>query len=206
MRNTLETRIGLFVALIAIAAVLVLETLGVREQFQKGKEIQAAFQTVQELRVGDRVKMAGVEVGQVTRIALTNNQVLVTMKVQSDAPIKTDSTARIKFAGLLGQNYVSLDFGSPDAPEAMEGFPIQTEEQPDLSAIMEKMDKVASGVENLTRGNSQADSRRRKGKFGFFQYRDNGINTSNRAITYCCLGDRLFEIALGPAVDRLKFL
>ena len=71
---------------------------------------------MQELKVGDSVKMAGVEIGRVEKIALTDNKVKVTMKLHPDAVVKTDSKAIIKFTGLMGQNFVAIDFGSPDAP------------------------------------------------------------------------------------------
>jgi len=59
MRNTLETRLGIFVALAVIAAVLILETVGGVDRFRRGYHLKADFRTVQELKVGDRVKMAG---------------------------------------------------------------------------------------------------------------------------------------------------
>jgi phospholipid/cholesterol/gamma-HCH transport system substrate-binding protein len=151
MRNSLETRIGIFVALTALAAVFVLEMVGGIEKFKPGYHISARFNTVQELKVGDRVKVAGVEVGRVEEIALGDEQVIVRMKVRRDAGIKTDSVATIKFAGLLGQNFVALTFGTPGAPVAVNDTILSTTEQPDLSAIMVKLDNVASGVENLTK-------------------------------------------------------
>src|SRR6267378_2377793 len=153
MKNTLETRLGIFVALAVIAAVLILETVGGVERFRRGYRLNALFNNVQELKVGDRVKMAGVEIGRVQNLTLTNNKVLVTMKVvvarRND--VKTDSIASVKFTGLLGQNYVAIDFGTPGAPPASEDAYLNTEEQADVSAIMQKIDNVATGVENLTK-------------------------------------------------------
>ena len=149
MKNTLETRLGIFVALAVIAAVLILETVGGVERFRRGYHMYADFKTVQELKIGNPVKMAGVEIGRVEDIRITNNAVRVTMKLQKN--VKTDSIAIVRFTGLLGQNYIAIEFGSPDAPRATEGTVLKTEEQPDLSAIMQKIDNVASGVENLTK-------------------------------------------------------
>lgn len=153
MKNTLETRLGIFVALAVIAAVLILEIVGGVERFQRGYRIKALFNTIQDLKEGDRVKMAGVEVGRVDNISLdeTNNKVLVTMKIRRTVEVKTDSVATIKFTGLLGQNFVALDFGSRNAPIAAPGTVLATAEQPDLSAMMAKIDNVATGVENLTK-------------------------------------------------------
>jgi len=152
MKNTLETRVGVFIAFIAIAAVLIIEILGGMGQFRGGRKVYALFNTVQELKVSDRVKMAGVEVGRVEAIEITNNAVRVTMVLRKDAQVRTDSIASIRFAGLLGQNFVSLTFGSPGKPLAAEGTVLSTEETPDLGAIMTKLDHVAGSVENLTKG------------------------------------------------------
>jgi phospholipid/cholesterol/gamma-HCH transport system substrate-binding protein len=98
------------------------------------------------------VKMAGVEVGRVEQISLTESKVKITMKLHADAAVKTDSTASVKFAGLMGQNFVSIDFGSPTNKTLLASDQyINTAEQPDLNAIMQKLDNVASGVENLTK-------------------------------------------------------
>jgi phospholipid/cholesterol/gamma-HCH transport system substrate-binding protein len=152
MKNSLETRLGIFVALAVIAAVLILETIGGIERFQRGYHVNAEFNNIQDLKEGDRVKMAGVEVGRVEKIALdeTNNKVRVTLKLKKDVIVKTDSTARIKFAGLLGQNYVSLDFGTGSVTATNDAL-LATSEQPDLNKMMEKLDNVASGIDRMTR-------------------------------------------------------
>ncbi|HET7624204.1 MAG TPA: MlaD family protein [Verrucomicrobiae bacterium] len=151
MKNSLETRIGIFVVLAALAAVLILQMVGGMEKFTRGYHMEAFFNSAQELKVGDRVKLAGVEVGRVEKIQLDQNKVKVTMKIRKTAGVKTDSVAAIEFSGLLGQNLVSLTFGSPDAPLAVDDTVLSTVERPTLSSIMVKLDNVASGVENLTK-------------------------------------------------------
>ena len=150
MRNTLETRIGLFVAITVLAAAIILERVGSFEALQQGRQVKALFSEIQDLKIGDRVKMAGVEVGRVQSIQLTNNKVMVVMKVRPTAEIKTDSAATIKFMGLLGQNFVAVDFGTPRGEALKEGQFIDTKEQADLSAIMQKLDNVAGVVEKIT--------------------------------------------------------
>lgn len=151
MKNSLETRLGLFVALVMLATFFVLAIIGGFEKFQRGLHVHALFNTVQELKIGDRVKMAGVEIGKVEDIQITNSSVKVTMKLRARNSVKTDSLAMIKFAGLMGQSFVSLDFGTPAGPLASEGTVLKSAEQPDISAILVKLDNVASGVENLTK-------------------------------------------------------
>jgi phospholipid/cholesterol/gamma-HCH transport system substrate-binding protein len=151
MKNSLESRLGIFVAFAVLAAVVIIEMLGGPEHFMRGYHLWALFDNVQELKVGDRVKMAGVEVGRVEKIQLEGERAKVTMKMKHNVEVRTDSVATIKFTGLMGQNFVSLDFGSDNAPLATDNARLTSKEQADLSVVMAKIDDVASGVQNLTK-------------------------------------------------------
>ncbi len=151
MRNRLETRIGIFFAVAAGAAVVLVETIGGTDWLHRGYHVNALFANVRQLRIGDPVRMAGVQIGRVDGIALTNNRVRVTMKLDKDATVRTDSKAAIKSPGLLGeQNFVAIDFGEKGLP-VEEGSELTTVEQPDLDVILAKLENVATGVENLTK-------------------------------------------------------
>lgn len=151
MKNSLETRLGIFFALALIAAVVVLEISGTRDIFHRGYQLRALFDNVQELKKGDPVRMAGVDVGRVEKVQLSSNRVEVILTVDKHTLVKTDSKASIKFVGLMGQNYVSLGFGTGQAPLASPGTLLETEEQADLNSLMVKLQSVASGVEGLTK-------------------------------------------------------
>ncbi len=152
MKNTsLETRLGMFVALVVVAALVLLEIAGGTDIFKKGYRLHGHFNTAQELKVGDPVKMAGVPIGKVEKIGFDQGKVKVTMKLDQAAEVKTDAKAVIKFAGLLGQNFISINLGTPTVPNLEPDSFIQTGEQPDLSAMMQKLDNVAGGIENLTK-------------------------------------------------------
>ena len=149
MKNSLETKLGIFVILAVFAAWAIIETLGSADWFSHGYRISALFNTVQDLKAGNSVKMAGVEIGRVEKIALVNNKASVTMKLHPDAVVKTDGKAVVKFTGMMGQNFVAIDFGSAEAPRAVDGAVLATVDQPDLNAIMAKLDSAATGIENF---------------------------------------------------------
>jgi phospholipid/cholesterol/gamma-HCH transport system substrate-binding protein len=151
MRNSLETRLGIFVALALIASLLVVEMVGGLEFFKRGYHVSALFNNIQDLKAGDSVKMAGYVVGRVDRTELTEGRVKVTMRLKSGTVVKTDSIATVRFTGLMGQNYVSIDFGSPTAKRLDPDQLIATAEQPDLNILMARLDNAAAGVENLTK-------------------------------------------------------
>lgn len=150
MKNTLETRLGLFVVIALVAGFCIMEVLGAIN-LKPGLHLSASFDAIQDLKLGDSVKMAGVPIGKVEKIKLTDGKVELTLKLNKDAPVHTDSKATIKFTGLMGQYYVAIDFGSSQAPRMADGSVIATVEQPDLSALMAKLDDVATGVQNLTK-------------------------------------------------------
>jgi len=153
MKDSIETRLGMFFALAIIAALVILESLGTFAFFQRGYHLHALFLNVQELKVGDAVKMGGVPVGRVESITLTNTFARVTMNLDQKMKdqVRLDSAATIRFTGLMGQNYVAISFGTPAAAKAEDNTTLPSVEQADLSALMGKLDNVASGVENLTK-------------------------------------------------------
>lgn len=151
MKESIESKLGIFFALAVVLVLLILEYLGSFGFLERGYHVHALFKNVQDLKIGDPVKMAGVHVGRVQNIVLTNSAADVTMNLNRDAEVKTDSKASISFTGLMSQNYVGIDFGTPDAPKVEDNSILETTEQPDLSQVFTKLDHVATGVENLTR-------------------------------------------------------
>ena len=69
----------------------------------------AQFSNAIALSVGDDVRIAGVRVGQVERIAIAERRVAeVEFSVQRDHPLPSSVTAAIKYRNLVGQRYIAL--------------------------------------------------------------------------------------------------
>lgn len=151
MKPSLETRLGIFFAFAAIAAVLLIELSGGVDVFRKGYQLHADFRTIGQLKAGDPIKMAGVQIGRVLDFEFVEDKVRVTVKIDGNRQVKTDAIARIESAGLIGQNYISVNIGSATAPAFEAGGVMQTEELPDFSALMKKLDNLAGGIENVTK-------------------------------------------------------
>jgi phospholipid/cholesterol/gamma-HCH transport system substrate-binding protein len=79
-----------------------------------GKQLtyRAQFTDVAGLVKGDEVRIAGVRVGQVTDIGLSQKQerptAEVTLEVSADVPVPAAVQATIKYRNLVGQRYISL--------------------------------------------------------------------------------------------------
>jgi phospholipid/cholesterol/gamma-HCH transport system substrate-binding protein len=168
MKNSLETKLGIFVFMAILAGWAIVETLGGTDWFHHGYHVTARFNTVQDLKPGDRVKMAGVEIGRVEDIQLSDSKVTVKMKLRDDGMVKTDSKASIKFTGLMGQNFVGIDFGSENGTPAKDGTELSSFEQPDLSAVMSKLDSAVDGIQSMTKTFASDDIHNLFGPLGDF--------------------------------------
>ncbi len=151
MKNSIETRLGMFFALALVATVLLIELTGGMRFFRRGDQIHALFGNIQDLKEGDPVKMAGFNIGRVEKIGLDQGKVRVTMRIDKGTELRSDSKATIRFTGLMGQNFVSVTFGSPTAPLLSDNQIIETQEAADFASLMVKLEGVAGGIENITK-------------------------------------------------------
>ncbi|MEW6611358.1 MAG: outer membrane lipid asymmetry maintenance protein MlaD [Pseudomonadota bacterium] len=118
-RKAVDWWVGIFV-LLGLAALVVLALrvgnladLGTRG----GYPIVATFDNVGGLKVKAPVKMGGVPVGRVQSISIDPQSYLAVVRMEIEPGIKlpTDTGASIYTAGLLGEQYVTLEpGGSPD--------------------------------------------------------------------------------------------
>ena len=157
MKNSLETRLGIFFALVFVAAFVLFEMVGGGRFFDSGIPIKARFNSAGDLTVGDPVTLAGVDVGRVQAIRIADGKVEVSMTVEPAAGVRTDSKASIKFTGMMGQNFMAIDFGNPASPVVSTGALLESREQPDLAAIMSKLESAADGMQNMTKSFSGED-------------------------------------------------
>lgn len=80
-----------------------------------GLKLYAAFDETGDLAVRAPVVIAGVRVGEVTRISLEKNfRARVDFDLDSSLQLPTDTTASIMTAGLLGNRFIELQPGGED--------------------------------------------------------------------------------------------
>ncbi|WGI23695.1 MlaD family protein [Halomonas alkaliantarctica] len=121
----METRahhvlIGLFTLGTAIAALLFALWMSYAAGERSYQPYRILFErSVSGLSVGSRVQYNGIEVGEVTELNLNPDdprQVIAHIRVYDDAPIKTDTRAKLAFASITGSMSVQLHGGTPEAP------------------------------------------------------------------------------------------
>ena len=75
-----------------------------------GYNLIAKFENADGLSSGSDVKISGVKIGSVVTQDLDKNsfQAVITLKLNKDVKIPTDSSAKISSEGLLGSKYISI--------------------------------------------------------------------------------------------------
>lgn len=71
-------------------------------------EYSAIFTDVSGLRSGDNVRVAGVQVGKVTKIEVSGRQARVEFSLKESQPLLDTTKMVMRFQNLLGQRYVAL--------------------------------------------------------------------------------------------------
>ena len=117
--RTVEIAVGLFIAAgLAALFMLAMKVSNLSSVTDNsGYVVRARFNSIGGLKVRAPVTLAGVTIGRVTGIDLDNTtyQAVVKMFIYARYNrIPEDSSARIFTAGLLGEQYVSLQPGGSD--------------------------------------------------------------------------------------------
>ena len=126
--SRLKPKNNLGVALLTLAILLPLIYLGFTKSipFKPQYEIKAAFESSNNLKNGSPVRIAGVEVGKVTKVERAERggeAAVVTMRIgKAGRPIHDDARAKIRPRIFLeGNFFVDLEPGTPSAPELADG-------------------------------------------------------------------------------------
>jgi len=136
-------RVGLvvFVALIAFAVGIFM--VGRRASlFTRKVDYRIRFGSAAGLTTGNAVRLAGVTVGNVTDVALSEKPgdstvtVIVSIERKMTSRIRTDTTASIKTIGLLGDKYIELAGGSATAAEISPGGEIPAASEAGIEKLL----------------------------------------------------------------------
>jgi len=115
--RTTQFIVGVF-GLVGIAALSVLAfTLGrIPLVAAPHYMLYAMFDNVSGLKVNDGIQIAGVKVGKVSAITLSqkNERAQVTLQVNDGIMVDEDAIASIKTSGIIGDKYVSVSIGGGD--------------------------------------------------------------------------------------------
>jgi phospholipid/cholesterol/gamma-HCH transport system substrate-binding protein len=116
--------------------------------------VYAEFKQVAALDTGAKVRVAGVDAGEVEEIRVPegpSGRFRVRMRVRSDLRplIRVDSIALIQNDGLVGNKFVQIQTGTEAAPAVADGGTIQSREPFDIADLMLTMSQTLATVNTM---------------------------------------------------------
>src|ERR1019366_1157897 len=131
-----QLRVGLTLLFAsATLAVLIFVMSGTGGWFTRKITLRSYFDNAGGLREGAPVRLAGVDIGNVTGIRIVGDKpttpVEVTMKVNTKYKfnLRKDSITLLATAGVLGETYVDIDSSTASAAEAKDGDTLAARQQ-----------------------------------------------------------------------------
>ena len=155
---TPEAKVGIFVLIgIILLVYMSLRVGGIQFGRAEGYEVYIRFESAAGLDNDASVRVAGVEIGRVKGIVLQNNKAKVVLRINPDVKIGKDFTAVLKTKGLLGERYVELIPGSPNAPSLEAGGEItRVTTYTDLDKLISILSDAATDIKKVSESLSNA--------------------------------------------------
>ncbi len=141
--------VGIFAAAsLGLLALVLVVFGGVRLLSQRDDYYITYEQSVMGLEVGATVSFNGIKVGRVGKVASDPQnleRVRVTIEVDADAPVRADTRAELKMAGITGLKAIDLRGGTASAPRLPAGSTIVAGE-----TTLDKLEKQAKTLVDQT--------------------------------------------------------
>ena len=150
-------RVGLTVVVALALATAGTFLIGREQQFWERKQgYEIRFTRINGLRVGSVVSLTGVDIGLVDDVSFPENSsanylsVMVRVSRRAAVRIREDSVARIRTIGLLGDKYIEISAGSPQAAELPPGAIIPSADPIDYEALLGESGDIITNIVEVT--------------------------------------------------------
>ena len=112
MKWTTEAKVGLFTVVGVVLFAVCIVFLGRFDIFAAPTmHIAGNFQSVTGLKEGNTVRFSGVKVGKVKSMQVTDKGITVSMDIDKDVKIPTDSAFTMESDGILGDKFIQITPG-----------------------------------------------------------------------------------------------
>jgi phospholipid/cholesterol/gamma-HCH transport system substrate-binding protein len=151
-----QLRVGLTVLFASVTlGVLIFVMSGTGGWFTSKITLRSYIDNAGGLRVGAPVRLAGVDIGNVTGVQIVQGRpmtpVEVTMKVNTKYlfSLRKDSVTLLSTAGILGETYVDVDSSAAKGPAAADGDTLAAREQPDIQDVVRASQGTLQNMDSL---------------------------------------------------------
>lgn len=147
-----EVKAGLMIFVSLTILVLFLIAIFGIDYGKKTNEYWVYLKYVGGISEGSLVKFMGMDVGQVTKITLPdekNNLVGVKLEINAKTPVKTDSRAFLTSIGLMSDQHIEINPGTPGASPLPSGSVIESKEALSFAQMTEALGDLNNQVQVL---------------------------------------------------------
>ncbi len=136
---SIETCVGFFMIIGLLSMGYLSVKLGDIDLFGTNQYIiKARFENVSGLKEGATVEIAGVPVGKVSKMHLTDYEALVVLLIDPDVKVQDDAIASIRTQGIIGDKYIKITPGGAEGYINPEGEILETESSIELEELVSK--------------------------------------------------------------------
>ena len=161
-----QTRTELIVGIFVLIGIACLGYLAIRLGKLEilgsgGYVVYADFASVAGLKIGDSVEIAGVKIGKVETITLSDDRGRLGLRVNDGVKVQDDTIASVRSRGLIGDKFVLLSPGASDKLLRNGDRIRETESPPDLPDLLGKIvagDVTTGGKKENTSGGKKDDT------------------------------------------------
>ena len=153
-----ELKVGLFVLVFAIVIGLSVFVLGgSSKMFAHEYKLKTSFLDVKGLKTGAVVRLAGIDIGQVSKVNFGSDQgsknieVELNIRTEYQPRLRADSNASISQVGVLGDMYISLSVGSPDKEMLPDNGRIASVESIDYLSYASKATEIVENASSISK-------------------------------------------------------
>jgi len=139
MAHSLERKVGFFFLFGMIILGIMLEIGEKWNPFEKKIRYTTYLTSITGLKVGDPVRLSGVDVGKIDAISIIDNRIRIDFEVKPGTKIKTDSEASLRLTNLLGGQFLGISFGSLEAPLLPPGSTVKGKDVANIDIIVDNV-------------------------------------------------------------------
>lgn len=147
-----ELKVG-FLTILAIASLVIVSMTITANKSGFGDYVQ--YKTILKDATGiyekSSIKVAGIVAGRIKKIELSGSQALVIFEVLEQIKITKFSTLRIKSVGFLGDKYIDIYLGDPEAQRLPSGSIVQAEGGEGFEQLGKDAGAILKDVKEISR-------------------------------------------------------
>ncbi|MFY9673752.1 MAG: MlaD family protein [Terriglobales bacterium] len=151
-----QLRVGLTVVIASIILmVLIFLMSGTGGWFTHKIHLTAFIDNAGGLREGAPVRLAGVDIGNVTKVRINRDRPLTPVEIQMKVAttyafaLHKDSVATLATAGVLGETFVDIDSSLAKGPEVQDGDTLAAKSVPDIQDVVRSTQGTLVNVDAL---------------------------------------------------------